>query len=120
MEPGTAKITGTTHHALAHLARLRRSLWVAQPLACLPLRTSSSERAGGRGRPWDSGAAGPHACPRQFVEYTPFVLILMALLEYAGGSAEVLGGAGVVYLFARVFHAVGSEPPGSRTNLLAG
>ena len=35
----------------------------------------------------------------------------MALLEYAGGSAEVLEGAGIVYLFARVLHAVGIEQP---------
>jgi uncharacterized membrane protein YecN with MAPEG domain len=44
-----------------------------------------------------------------FVEYTPFVLILMALIEMAGGSAWWLRGIGVVYVIARVLHAFGMD-----------
>ena len=46
-----------------------------------------------------------------FVEYTPFVLILMALIEMAGGSAWWLRGVGVVYVIARVLHAFGMDKP---------
>lgn len=44
-----------------------------------------------------------------FVEYTPFVLILMALIEMAGGSAWGLRGVGLVYVVARVLHAFGMD-----------
>ena len=44
-----------------------------------------------------------------FVEYTPFVLILMALIEMAGGSAWGLRGVGVLYVIARVLHAFGMD-----------
>lgn len=44
-----------------------------------------------------------------FVEYTPFVLILVALIELAGGPATWLRGVALVYIVARVFHAFGMD-----------
>ncbi len=44
-----------------------------------------------------------------FVEYTPFVLILMALLEYAGAPTAWLWGIGIVYAVARILHAFGMD-----------
>lgn len=44
-----------------------------------------------------------------FAEYTPMVLILMALVEMARGSTTWLGVAGSVYLLGRVAHAIGMD-----------
>jgi uncharacterized protein len=44
-----------------------------------------------------------------FVEYTPFVLILMVLIEMAGGSAWGLRTVGALYVVARVLHAFGMD-----------
>lgn len=42
-----------------------------------------------------------------FVEYAPFVLILLALIELAGGSPTWLWGAGVAFVLARLAHGLG-------------
>jgi len=39
-----------------------------------------------------------------FVEYTPIVLILIGLIEFAVGAKTWLWLAGMVYLFARILH----------------
>lgn len=44
-----------------------------------------------------------------FVEYTPFVLILLALIEAGGGGARWLGIAGGVYAVGRIAHAIGMD-----------
>jgi uncharacterized membrane protein YecN with MAPEG domain len=44
-----------------------------------------------------------------FVEYTPFVLILMALIEIAGGPKPWLWGIGIVYVLGRIVHAFGMD-----------
>ncbi len=44
-----------------------------------------------------------------FVEYTPFILILMALIELAGGPKPWLWGIGIVYVLARIIHAFGMD-----------
>lgn len=44
-----------------------------------------------------------------FVEYTPIVLILFALIELAHGSAMWLWVVAVVYLIGRVLHALGMD-----------
>ena len=46
-----------------------------------------------------------------FIEYAPFVLILMALIEAAGGGSRWLGIAGGVFVAARVAHAIGMDRP---------
>lgn len=42
-----------------------------------------------------------------FVEYAPFVLILIALIELAGGSPFWLQIAAVVFVVARIAHPIG-------------
>jgi len=50
-----------------------------------------------------------------FVEYTPFFLILLGLIEFAAGSALWLWAVGAVYIFARLLHAFGMDgAPGNR------
>jgi len=44
-----------------------------------------------------------------FVEYAPFVLILMALIELAGGSKSWLWGIGAVFVAARLSHLLGMD-----------
>jgi len=44
-----------------------------------------------------------------YVEYTPFVLILIGLIEFAKGTQTWLWLAGIIYLFARILHAFGME-----------
>jgi uncharacterized protein len=44
-----------------------------------------------------------------FVEYAPFVLILLALVELAGGSKSWLWGIGAVFVAARLIHPFGMD-----------
>ena len=46
-----------------------------------------------------------------FVEYTPFVLILMALIEAAGGSPRWLAITGGLFVAGRIAHALGMDRP---------
>lgn len=49
-----------------------------------------------------------------FVEYTPFVLILIALIELGDGTSLWLWAVGALYLLARIAHGFGMDvqPPG--------
>lgn len=42
-----------------------------------------------------------------FVEYTPFILILIGLIELAEGTSTWLWVVAIVYLIARIAHALG-------------
>ncbi len=44
-----------------------------------------------------------------FIEYTPIVLILMALIEFAQGTQNWLWGAGIIYIAGRVLHPFGMD-----------
>ena len=46
-----------------------------------------------------------------FVEYTPFVLILIGLVELAEGSRLWLWIVGVVYVMGRIAHGFGMDRP---------
>ncbi len=46
-----------------------------------------------------------------FIEYTPFVLILILLVELAQGSNLWLWIVGVVYILARIAHGFGMDRP---------
>ena len=46
-----------------------------------------------------------------FIEYTPFVLILIGLIELAEGSQLWLWIVGVVYILARIAHGFGMDRP---------
>lgn len=50
-----------------------------------------------------------------FVEYTPFILILIGLIEFTTGTSLWLWVASAVFLLGRVGHALGMEGlPGGR------
>jgi uncharacterized protein len=70
------------------------------------LRVASKILVGDGGHPLLVARMRAHS---NFVEYTPFVLILMALIEYSGGGKQPLWGAGIVYLVARLSHAFGMD-----------
>jgi uncharacterized membrane protein YecN with MAPEG domain len=82
------------------------NLWLAY--RCVRIRLNGPGGVGDLGIPSLLARMRAHA---NFVEYTPFVLILMALLEYAGGSRAWLQGLGAVYLVGRIVHAFGIERP---------
>jgi uncharacterized membrane protein YecN with MAPEG domain len=44
-----------------------------------------------------------------YVEYTPFVLILIAAIEFSGGWLLALWAVGAVYFLARIAHAFGMD-----------
>lgn len=44
-----------------------------------------------------------------FMEYTPLVLILMGLIEFARGTNNWLWGAGIIYIIGRVLHPFGLD-----------
>lgn len=46
-----------------------------------------------------------------FVEYAPFVLILLGLIERAGGTQTWLWIAGALFILARIAHALGMDRP---------
>src|ERR1700754_4496709 len=82
------------------------NLWLAY--RCVRIRLSGPGGVGDLGIPELQARMRAHA---NFVEYTPFVLILIALLEYAGGSRAWLQGLGAVYIVGRIVHAFGIERP---------
>ncbi len=44
-------------------------------------------------------------------ENAPIVLILLALLELAGGDPRILWGAAILFVIARILHAFGMDRP---------
>ena len=46
-----------------------------------------------------------------FVEYTPFFLILLGLIEFAHGSVTWLWLVAIAYVIARILHAFGMDRP---------
>lgn len=44
-----------------------------------------------------------------FVEYAPFVLILIAVIELARGPTAMLWAAGAVFVVARLIHPIGMD-----------
>ena len=44
-----------------------------------------------------------------FVEFTPFVLILIALVEMAAGTSTLLWAVMAIYMVARIAHALGMD-----------
>ncbi|MBV9841557.1 MAG: MAPEG family protein [Sphingomonadaceae bacterium] len=46
-----------------------------------------------------------------FVEYTPFVLVLVGLIELARGPQAWLWGVAILYVLARLAHPIGMDRP---------
>ena len=55
-----------------------------------------------------------------FVEYTPFFLILLALIEMAIGAETWLWLIGALFLLARIAHAFGLDRPGANALRVGG
>lgn len=81
---------------------------VALALRIVRIRFSSRISIGDGGRDDLLARSRAHA---NFAEYVPFALILLALIEAAGGSTTGLGVAGGLLLVARVAHAIGMDRP---------
>ncbi|MFC3229040.1 MAPEG family protein [Marinibaculum pumilum] len=48
-----------------------------------------------------------------FIEYVPFILLLMLMIEMAGGAAWFLHAAGLILLAMRLLHAVSLRASGA-------
>ncbi|MCP3735093.1 MAPEG family protein [Sphingomonas sp. RP10(2022)] len=79
---------------------------IALAMRVVPIRLKDKVLFGDNG---DSRLLARTRAHANFVEYTPFVLILMALIEAGGGSARWLGIAGGTFVAARIAHAVGMD-----------
>lgn len=91
------------------------NLWLA--FRIVPTRVRDKVLVG------DNGDQRLHARMRaqaNLVEYAPFVLILIGLIELAGGSATVLWALGVVFVIARVLHGFGMDRTTSNALRAAG
>jgi uncharacterized protein len=73
---------------------------------CSRVRISGKVLVGDGGHPLLETRMRAHA---NFTEYTPFVLILMALLEYGHASRGGLYAAGAIYVLGRIAHAFGMD-----------
>ena len=80
------------------------NLWLASRLVLA--RVKDNILIGDGGQQWMAARMRAHA---NFVEYTPFALILMGLIEFSGGSRTLLWVLGGVFLLARVLHAIGMD-----------
>lgn len=69
-------------------------------------RTSEKVSIGDGGSPLLLARMRAHA---NFTEYTPFVLILIGLIEMAAGTSMWLWAVGAIYLIARIAHAFGMD-----------
>jgi uncharacterized membrane protein YecN with MAPEG domain len=46
-----------------------------------------------------------------YVENMPVLLILLGLVELAGGDARILWAAGILFILSRILHAFGMDQP---------
>jgi uncharacterized membrane protein YecN with MAPEG domain len=82
------------------------NIWLATRVSRLRLRDKVSVGDGGNERLMSRMRA--HA---NFVEYAPFFLILLALVEMSAGSTTWLWIAAIVFILARLAHPFGMERP---------
>ena len=80
------------------------NLWLG--VRCAALRVKGKVLIGDGGNPQLLARMRAHS---NFVEYTPFVLILIALIELATGTHTWLWVAGILYILARICHAFGLD-----------
>ncbi|WP_174274224.1 MAPEG family protein [Sphingomonas bacterium] len=82
------------------------NVWLA--FRCAQVRIKGKVDIGDGSHPLMLARMRAHA---NFVEYTPFFLILLGLIEYARGPMQWLWIVAIVYLVARVAHPFGMERP---------
>ena len=79
-------------------------IWLASRIvrARRPLKISVGD--GG-----DEGVLRRMRAHANFAETTPLFLILLGLIEIAGGDKRILWGAGIFYVLARIAHGFGMD-----------
>lgn len=82
------------------------NIWIARRVG--QMRLSNKISIGDGGHPGLTARMRAHA---NFVEYTPFFLILLALIELAVGSNVWLWVVAVVFILGRIAHAFGMDRP---------
>ena len=82
------------------------ALWLA--LRISRIRVYDKVMVGDGDQPLLTARMRAHA---NFAENAPFVLILMALVELAGGSPTALWIIGALFVIARIVHPLGMERP---------
>jgi uncharacterized membrane protein YecN with MAPEG domain len=80
------------------------NLWLALRIASM--RVKDNVLLGDGGLPLMQSRMRAHS---NFTEYAPFILILLGLIELAGGSPTWLWVAGVIFVVARIAHAIGMD-----------
>ncbi|WP_380782553.1 MAPEG family protein [Sphingomonas sp. R86520] len=80
------------------------NLWLA--FRIVPMRLKGNVLIGDDGNQRLQARMRAHA---NFTEYAPFILILIGLIELAGGSTTWLWIAGAVFVIARIAHAFGMD-----------
>ncbi len=80
------------------------NLWLA--FRIVPMRLKDNVLIGDDGNQRLQARMRAHA---NFTEYAPFILILLGLIELAGGSTLWLWIAGAVFVIARIAHAFGMD-----------
>lgn len=80
------------------------NFWLA--IRVVTLRLKSKVLVGDGGNSLIIARMRAHA---NYIEYTPFVLILIALIELAQGSHTWLWAAGIIYILGRILHPFGLD-----------
>ncbi|HEY0044582.1 MAG TPA: MAPEG family protein [Allosphingosinicella sp.] len=88
------------------------NLWIAQRVG--RLRLAHKVSIGDGGNPALTARMRAHA---NFVEYTPFFLILLALIEMARGSEVWLWVVAILYILARIAHVFGMDRSNSKLRM---
>lgn len=84
------------------------NLWLGVRVSLLRRRHKVSIGHGG-----NSALATRMRAHANFIEYTPFFLILLGLIEAARGSPAWLWGAAIAYILARLIHPFGMDRAGA-------
>lgn len=80
------------------------NIWLM--IRCGRVRVSEKVNVGDGGNEMVTRRMRAHA---NFVESTPFVLILIGTLEATGGTSNWLWYAGIIYILGRIAHAFGMD-----------
>lgn len=80
------------------------NLWLALRIVRMRLRDAVPIGDGG-----DDLLAGRMRAHANLVEYAPFVLVLLALIEVARGSGAVLAVTALTFVIARIAHPIGMD-----------
>lgn len=98
-------IVATLPVTLASAAALGAiNLWLAQRIVRMRVRDEVLIGDGG-----DDLLAGRMRAHANLVEYAPFVLVLLALIELARGSGMALGLTALIFVIARIAHPMGMD-----------